>query len=83
MFYSVYDLAWSRVSRETLNKAAKERRDHEEPYKTYKVSIKLSLETPIAALRTQGVLCNKVEEFNLRHNYTPETFMSSSNIPKL
>lgn len=83
MFCSLYGLAWSTGWRETLNKAAKERTDHEEPYKTYKVRVKLSLETPIAVLRTQGVLCNKVEEFNLRHNYTPETFMSSSNIPKL
>lgn len=55
----------------------------EQPCKTDKVRIKLSPESPITALKTQEVLCDKAGKFNLGHNYTPGTCMSSSNIPTL
>lgn len=62
-------------------KGCKQRIDREEHCKINKVTIKLSLESPIA-LETQAALWVKTAEFNLGHNYTPETFMLSSIILK-
>ena len=80
MLCSVHGLAWSAGWRVALNKAAN-RVDHEEPCKANKVTIKLSLESPIA-LQIQAALSVEAGEFNLGHNHTPEIFISSSIILK-
>lgn len=85
MFCSVYVLAQSTGGRGALNKAAKQKWDHEEVCKMYKVRINLSLELPIAALKHKGPSARRLKNSILdiitpqRHLCQVSIFLSFKN----